>query len=397
MVFRRKDRPAEGFRVWVTLPKPWGRVGPWQTGMRDKRQAERVQAWLYEMALTEPKLIDALIEGRFSLRTAWVANLRGQVGQLVTGISDPLLVDAVTVYRRECDDLRELSGLEQLVDYADPGVRISWLVGKNIRQVYRAALDAGRKPNSVRRSLHRAIVGLLGFHVGSEGRRAALEGVTAPGARDERVVQVSADEIRRLVDQCAPDNFRWLVVAAVATAVDRGPLLTMTPRDVLETDRAIMVPDTKTLHRRRMLRLSDAALMSFRLAAQGKELDERLWPWTAGQVRHLWERARDAAAGRPTRNEKTKEDSAGDRAREQLERSGVVTFPLLRFKDLRHLLPTLLAAMGKDRREIQALLGHAPGSKQTDRYITPTGDVSVLNEAAERLGLSGVNLRAVGE
>lgn len=398
MVFRRKDRPDEGFRIWVTLPAPWGRVGPWQTGIHDKRQAERVQAWLYEQAMIDPRLIDGLLAKpkRYTLRDAWVAYRRGTLEQLLAGISDPLLVDAVAAYRPECEDARERSGLDQLVEYSDAGVRLSWLTGNAIKKVYRTALDAGRKPNSVRRSLHRAVVGLLGHHLGEDGRRAALRGVTAPGGKDERLVRVSAEEIRTLVNAAGEADFRWLVVAAIATAVDQGPLLAMTPRDLLESDRAAAIPDIKTPHRRRILRLSATAEMAFRLAAQGKTPDERLWPWTKGQVRHFWEATRDRAAGRKQRGEKKEEDPIGDRAKQLLRERGTVTLPVLRFKDLRHLLPTLLAEMGKDRREIQALLGHAPGSKQTDRYITPVGDVRALDEAAEKLGLSGINLRAVG-
>ena len=71
------------------------------------------------------------------------------------------------------------------------------------------------------------------------------------------------------------------------------------------------------------------------------------------------------------------------------ERAGI---PWLRFKDLRHLLPGALAEMGVDRKEIQSILGHAPGSRQTDRYIAPVGDVARLDEAAELLGLKDAHL-----
>ncbi len=65
----------------------------------------------------------------------------------------------------------------------------------------------------------------------------------------------------------------------------------------------------------------------------------------------------------------------------------------LRFKDLRHILPGALADLSVDRREIQAIFGHAPGSRQTDRYIAPAGNVERLDEAAELLGLWDVPLK----
>lgn len=366
MVHKRKDRPNEGYRVWLTLPQPWGEVGPWQTGLHRKRQAEDVQSWLRETAVTRPEVIDLLVSGRFNLRDVWVAKLRGTLDALLLGLSDPLLKDAVEEYRKECKDGRALSGLDQLLEYADPGVRLSWLRGNNIRRVYRQALDAGRKPNSVRRSLYRAICELLSYHLTEKGRLAAMEGVNAPHEDDTRVVHVTPEEIKKVLEACVPESFRWLVVTAIATAIDRGPLLKLTPRHINSAEGLVSVQqDRKTSERPRMLRVSSPALVALRLAAMGKEPHERLWALTPGQVNHAWRSAREAAG-----------------------------MKALRFKDLRHLLPTLLAEMGMDRRSIQAYLGHAMGSKQTDRYITPSGDVALLDAAVERLGLSGVNLRA---
>lgn len=368
VAYRRKDRPNEGYRIWPSLPEPWGRVGPWQTGLRSKRQADQVEAWIKEMALLRPDLIDALVAGRFSLRAAWIAKLRGTLDELLAGVNDPPLADAVAEYRPLCKDERARAGLDQLLEYAEPGARLSWLRRKNIAAVYARAPGDGRKPNSVKRSLHRAVSELLLFHLGEEGRRKAFEGVRVPSERDEREVHLTREQIRTPVGKCQPEDFRWLVVAAIATAVDQGPLLAMTVRRFREAEATAAIPDTKTPDRPRILRLSDAALLAFRMAARGKGPDERLWPYTRWQVRKMWEAARRKAG-----------------------------LPDLRFKDLRHLLPTFLASLGVDRREIQAVLGHAPGSEMTDRYITPIGDVRWLNAAVAEMGLEGINVRAVGE
>lgn len=362
MVYRRKDRANEGYRVWITLPKPFGLVGPWQTGLTDKKQARLVESWLYDCAMSRPILVDALIAKRFSLRDAWIAKQRGTLDALLLGINDPLLTDAVEAYKPHCEDERALSGLSQLLEYAPEGVRLSWLAGNNIRGIYAKALAKPRKLNSVRRSTYRAICELLAYHLREEGREAAMKDVPVPGEDDSREVHTTPAEVKALLDACQP-LFKWFVVAAITTAIDRGVLLRMTPRHIRDGD-MLAVPDRKTKDRTRLLRVSSVAMMAFRMAALGKETDERLWPMTTGRARHLYDAARAEAK-----------------------------VPGLRFKDLRHLLPTLLAELGADRRQIQAYLGHAMGSKQTDRYITPSGDVALLDMAAEKLGLAGLNVR----
>lgn len=399
---RRKDRPNEGYRIRPRLPAPWGRVGPWQTGLRRKDQANDVQRWIKEMARMRPELIDALVRGDFSLQDAWIAKLRDNLDELLAGVGDPFLNDAIAEFETQCTDPRVLSGLKQLRRYADENVRITWLKGANIRGVYNKALADKLKPNSVRRGLHRAVRELLMYKLLDEQKvTARFKGITVPGEDDTRVVSVKAGEVRTLLDHCLPDDFRWMVVAAITTAVDAKPLGAMTPRDIDEAAGTVSVPDTKSPTRRRIIRLSDIGMLAFRMAARGKDAHEKLWPWTKDQVRHLWENARDTAAGRPTRGQRRYRGDEVDQvtaaAMLMLNEQNVVTLPLLRFKDLRHLLPTVLAELGYDRREIQAYIGHVQGSKQTDRYITPTGDVRMLNAAAEKLGLAGANIRAVGE
>lgn len=361
--YRRKDRKTSGYLISPVLPKPWGRVGPWQTGLHQKRQAEAVETWIQEIARTRPELVDMIESGQVRVMDAWVAKLRGTLEALIAGVNDPLLSEAVEKYRPHCKDERARSGLDQLLEYTE-GKRLSWLSGNNVSEVYGKALET-RRPNSVRRSLYRAVSELLTYHLGLEGRERALKGVHVPGEEDTRVVQRTGEEVTKVLEACKPESFRWMCLAAIATAVDRKPLLAMTPRMIHEDEGTIEVPDTKTKDRKRILRVSDIAFMAFRLAAKGKGLDERLWPWTGNAVRHYW-------------------DDATQRAE----------VPGFRFKDLRHLLPTLLAEMGMDRRSIQAYLGHATGSKQTDRYITPTGDVGILNAACEKLGLTKQIVRA---
>lgn len=363
--FRRKGRPG----IWIQpqLPKPWGRVGQWQTGARTMAQARQVEAWLQDMAVERPQVIDGILERRWSLREAWIAHRRGKLDELLSGATDPLLAEAIDAYRPVCRDDRARRGLDMVLEWAPAGARLSWLDRRSIPTLYARALDAGQKPNTVRRGLHRGVSELLRFHLGSRGRDAAFEDVAVPGGDDTRDVRVTPAEVQRLVEACQPDRFRWMVIVAIATTADRKPLLDLRVDHFDEANGVLLIPDRKARARWRKVRLSGPAMTALRLATEGKGRTESVFGMTHHQVRRMWDAARAAAK-----------------------------LPDLRFKDLRHLLPSALAAAKVDRREIRALLGHAHDSKMTDRYITPAGDVTTLDAAAEALGLSGVHVRRVG-
>lgn len=410
MVYRRKDRPNEGYRVWPTLPG-FGRVGPWQTGYSSKRKAEQVAAWLVEQALERPALIAGLLEKRYSLRDAWVAKQRGEhhLERLVAGHRDRALADAIEAFRPLCTDARARHGLTQLLELIPEGTFLSWLrespeakgqkPPRRVSQLYREAMEEGRKAASVKRSLGRAIRELLVHEFGEAEARARLHGLKVPAVADERDVQVTPDDLRALMEAMEVDRFRWMVLTAVLTTADRKPLLRLRTRDFQDEAATVAIHDTKTAHRARVVRLGELGRTVLRLATAGLGPTERVFPWTRWQVRSFWETARDEAAGRPSRTQRRHSgaaDPVGEAAQQLLEAEGRVTLPVLRFKDLRHVLPTTLAAAGVDRREIQEILGHAPGSRMTDRYITPAGTVTALDAAAEALGLRTAFLRRAG-
>jgi integrase len=309
----------------------------------------------------DPRVIDALVSGEIRLMDAWVAHQRGTLEELLSGIGDPLVSEAVEAFRPHASDGRVESGLDQIVKFAPATARLSWLQSANVSGLYSEALKT-RKPNSVQRSLHRAVRELLTFHVGLEAVRIRMEGVRVPRERDTRDVRLTPAEIRTLLDSTPNDRFRWMVALAMLTTADRGPLLRLTTKHY--RNGSLEIVDTKAADRHRIVRLSAPAETILRLSCQGLEAGEKLFPWTIWQVRKLWDGTRDAAK-----------------------------LPGLRFKDLRHLLPGALAEIGVDRKEIQAILGHAPGSRMTDRYIAPAGNVARLDEAAALLGLKDAHLR----
>lgn len=404
MVHKRKGRPNEGWRVWVTLPG-FGEVGPWQTGLHKKAQAARVEAWLKEAALTRPEIVRGIVDGRYSLQEAWVANLTGQVDQLLAGIHDPTLEKAVREYRGRVKDDPAKVGLDHLLSFAPEDARLSWLresapvrgqqAPRNVSRLYERAIDDGYNPNTVRRQIHRAVRGLLIHHLGEEEAEARLRGVSVPRADDTRDVQVTPDQVLALIQGSPVDRFRWFVAAAILTTSDRGPLLRCVAGDF--DGEAFGIRDTKNAYRKRTIDATWEPLNTvLRLATAGLEPHERVFPWTEGQVRHLWNALRDDVAGRPARwhREKGEDDPVGDRARDLYQRERIVTLPVLRIKDLRHLLPTALRAAGSTEDEIQELLGHAPGSKETARYLSKVGDPKSLTKAAEALGVGTLHLRA---
>lgn len=417
--FKRRDR--EGYFIRPTLPAPWGRVGPWHTGFASKRQAEQVEAWLVQMAMERPGLIDALVSGKLGrrgLQSAWVAKLRGSLDDLLLGLEDPPLEAACQRFAKLSEDGRVRNGLADLYGLA-AGVeehrahsegravpkatmlRLSWLTEhRNVNELYAFAVEEGRAPNSVKRSIHRAVADLLSHHYGRARRDDLLVDVKVPGAADEREVRVTSDEIGLLLTECEPD-FADLVALAMLLAVDRGPLLRIAPRYFDEAEGSLEVLDRKTSARPRTIELSTPAWAILRRRCTDRQASEPIFSFTESQVRHHWEAARDRAAGVVSRNrrERGSEDKGRAEAERLLARTGSVTLPLLRFKDLRHLLPTAWNALGFSQADLQEIIGHAKGSKQTGRYITTrvSGDRERMDKVAAFLGLDRLHLKASGE
>lgn len=420
--FKVPGRP--GYRIRPTLPEPWGRVGPWATGFNSRRQADTVEAWLQEMALTRPEVVDALVEGRFKLRDAWVAKLRGTLDEMVLGLTDPPIATGVAEFLPNVKDDRVRHGLCELAELADQvereraeaqerrapksgSLRVSWLlVAKNVNALYAAALEDGRSANSVKRSVHRAVADLLAHQYGKVRRDEVMTEVEIPREEDERKVKVTSEDlgaVLRELDQDALD----MAALAMLLAVDRGPLLRIAPRYFDVEAWTLEVLDTKTSKRPRTIKLSAPAWSILARRCAGRGLDERIFGYTEGQVRHLWEAARDRAAGRPTRNvrkyrgqlgdQSPPPDPVGEAAERLLAEQRIVTLPVLRFKDLRHLLPTAWNALGFSTADLQEVMGHARGSKETSRYVTPAGTREQMDKVAAYLGLDRLHLRASGE
>lgn len=433
MVFRRKgsvkgrkgnDR-GQMWYTWPTLPH-FGRIGPLATGATTKAQSERIENWLKEAALERPQLIRGLLEKRYDLPELWVAKQLDQLDELLLQAKDPLLSAAATAFAEVSKDARVKDGLGHLAELADqvekrraeaeerrapaPGsLRLSWLrVPTNVTELYDVAEKRGMSAGSVRRSIHRAVADLLAHHFGKAKRNAVMVDVAKPQANDEREVRITPGEIQRLLDAFDPE-FRDMVALAILLGVDQAPLTLITPRFFHEEVGTLEVLDRKTASRPRTIELSTPALVILRRRCSGHGLDEPVFPFTQWQVRHRWEEGRNRAAGRPSRNQLVPRgrkknlppapDPVGEVAERLLEEKGIVTLPVLRFKDLRHLVPTAWNALRLPSEDLSGIMGWAKGSNMGERYTTARiqGDRENLDQVAAFLGLDRYHLKASGE
>jgi hypothetical protein len=405
MPYRRKGKDQRrGFYTHVTLPK-FGRIRKW-TGISELRVARAMEAWLIEMAVSRPEVVEALVAGKVNLPRLWVAKIqstpdRDRLAEVIREDQNQLLSAAAEEYLAVAQDARVQDGLRRLSNLADQvearraagrraprsgSLPVSWIVEPtNISELY-ALAEETQSAGGVRRSLHRAVSELLAHKYGKARLHGIMLDVRKPEVSDERLVRVSAEEVQVLLREAGKFEplFRDFVALAILLAVDRAPLLRIRPRFFNEREGTLEAHDTKTSHRHRMLVLPAPAVAILSRLCKGLKPDDLVFPWSESAIRNRWEAARDRAAEQPSRNQR--ERGAKDKSPSALP-TGVITLAKLRFKDLRHLLPTAWSALKLPQRELQEVLGHAPGSKMTDRYITPVGAREHMDKVAEWLGL----------
>lgn len=365
-------------------------IGPFRAGAVDvprmstkqtsKATARAIEEALKNRAVTGYADLVQEVAGRdLDLMEFYTAHVRGAeaLEELRGRANDPPLAAVVEEYRAHVTDERVLSGLDQLVRLAPPTARLSFLrKPTNLPGLYAAAVAGKdregqpRAPNSVRRSLHRAIAEVLTFKFGRGQMLAVMAEVKKPSARDERVVMLTLEEIRRALELSDPE-FRPVLGLAVTTGVDLAPLLRLTDADYDPEEGTLRVTDSKTAARPRTLLLhgepvlENAAIWLESLRVWVREPNERLVPLTDRQIRGRWEAIRQAI-GRPE----------------------------VRWKDLRGVFATYYLQAGGDPRTLQHVLGHATMS-MTLRYLRrlPVGSRRHVSEAARRVGLLTPNLK----
>lgn len=366
MVFRRG---AAG-RNWYIQPKIPGmdRFPQLSTGTPNKQQAASIEATIHKLANGGYRdLVDRVRSGEIKLRDLYIAELEGPVSltRLRDQVNDPTLAEAVEMFRPGITDKRIREGLDQLLALAPKGARLSYLTTpRNIASLVQRAVAGGRRPNSVRRSLWRAISDLLTHELGRSRKVAILSEVKAPGEKDTRDVVLTPGQIGKLLDAC-DEELRPLVLVAIASGIDQGPLLRLKVKH-FEPSGVVYVPDTKTASRPRALPLPAPAAAAMRQATVGREPEEEVFGLTYKQLRSRWEAAR-AAAG----------------------------MPWLRFKDLRGVFGTYWAKEGGSIRGLQGYYGHAD-PKMSLRYVKhlPQAGLEQAETAVRAMGLHRAHLKA---
>lgn len=303
-----------------------GRLTSKSTSKRVARDMERLLDELAQRALMNPtwyELLDAVCRRRtISLPELLKAKHTGSLEALKRSLHDPLLSDAVNAFKAAGEQKREVRiGLDHLTHYAEANFgkacRLSAISsGKVITELCLQAERGGRKRNSVRRYMLRAISLLLRHQLGAAERDRIFADVHFAGEDDTREVHLSPAEIASLLQACETHGGHELAVLvrlALQTSADRGVLLAgshqgktyrgLRRRDVrvyLDHDAGIysgevFLPDSKTKDRTRTVPLTDGLCRELIPLCHGKNEDDPVFSLSYEQLDFPWKEARRAA------------------------------------------------------------------------------------------------------
>lgn len=390
MPFKRGGRPT-----WYVGPLTAGGIyiPRMSTGVKDKQTATGIEAMLRTLPTQGyADLIEDVISERLKVSELYSAyNSPGAPGKLqalrdrkndsllgeligspaeyateatANGLQKRRLVKEATGMYARLTDERAAAGLTQLLDLAPEGARLSWLkTPSNVTELYRRAIlgEGGtpRKPNSVRRSLHRAVSEVLAHTLGRGAMLRVMADAKIPGENDERVVILTPSEIEEVLELADPE-FRPVIGLALTTGIDRGVMLKLRVSAYEESTGTLSVlSDTKTSARPRMLILRGEPVLEnseywLHQLTSGRRSFHSLVQFTAKEIRTRWEAVREA-----------------------------VHRPDVRWKDLRGTFATYYLQAGGDPRNLQHILGHS-GMAMTLRYLrrVPVGNRELLRQAA---------------
>ena len=248
--------------------------------------------------------------------------------------------------------------------------KLSALTPAHVQALYRAKLDEGLAPKSVKHchtTLHRALKQAVRW--GLVPRNAAAE-ADPPRVRTPEMRPLSPTQARTLLDAARGNRLEALYVLAVTTGMRQGELLGLGWEDVDPEARTVRVRRTLTLAKggphltepktpksRRQIRLTSGAVVALERYQERQEAEgARRGPgWNAQGLVFCTRR------GTPIRR-----DNLHDKHwKPLLGRAGL---PDIRFHDLRHTCATLLLTKGVHPKIVSEMLGHSSFAITLDTY-----------------------------
>ena len=250
------------------------------------------------------------------------------------------------------------------------GTKLSALTPAHVQTLYRAKLDEGLAPKTVKyihTTLHRALRQAVRW--GLVPRNAAAE-ADPPRVVTPEMTPLSPTQSRTLLEAAKGNRLETLYVLAVTTGMRQGELLGLGWEDVDLEARAARVRRTLTLAKggprltepktkgsRRSIRLTSGAVEALDLHREAQEAEGA----AAGDTWNAWDLVFCTKRGTPIRR-----DNLHDKHwKPLLRRSGL---PDVRFHDLRHTCATLLLAKGVHPKIVSEMLGHSSIAITLDTY-----------------------------
>lgn len=340
-------------------------IGRISTGTHDKRTADAMERAVDELALQGWGDLVARLGSDLRLPDLYAAKILGPAAlqEIRDAKGDPPLEEVLTRATEYIQDERASGGVREIRQLlgrmGERDVSFSWLrKPANLNRLYAEARSTGKVPNSIRRSLHRAVCEILAHELGRGQMLAIMADVKKPAANDERTVDLTPKQIQALLEQL-DDEARPVIELALLTGVDLTPILRLRPMDYDEETGTIQVDDRKAPSRKRSVPVPPSAEAIIRLHSGGREEDERLFELTRWQLRRRYDSARKAA---------------------KLEH--------VRIKDLRGVFATSYLRAGGSPKDLMNILGHS-SMTMTLRYLRrlPARQRDEMEAAAEKMGL----------
>jgi integrase len=248
--------------------------------------------------------------------------------------------------------------------------KLSVLTPAHIQNLYRAKLDEGLAPKSVKyvhTTLHRALKQAVRWGLVPRNAVAAAD---PPRVRTPEMRPLSPTQARELLQEARGNRLEALYVLAVTTGMRQGEILGLGWEDadleagVVRVRRTLTLAkggprltEPKTRGSRRSIRLTASAVDALERHRERQEAEGA----AAGGVWNEWALVFCTRRGTPIRR-----DNLHDKHwKPLLGRAGL---PDIRFHDLRHTCATLLLAKGVHPKIVSEMLGHSSIAITLDTY-----------------------------